>query len=161
MSNTAYILLGGNMGDREHYLSLAREHIEKRCGKIHLRSSIYQTAAWGLQEQAAFLNQVVAIETALDAESLLTELLSIEKTIGRKRDARYGPRTIDLDILLFDEDVINTPSLTIPHPELQNRRFVLVPLAEVARFYLHPVLMKTVQQLLAECPDQLAVQKFH
>lgn len=158
--NNAWLLVGGNMGNREHYLAQALIQIGKNCGAVVKKSALYQTAAWGLQDQHAFLNQAVELETKLPADALLATLLNIEENLGRRRYIKYGPRTIDIDILLFNDDIINTKNLTVPHPQLQNRRFVLVPLAEICGHKLHPVLFKTMTQLLAECPDQLAVQKF-
>jgi 2-amino-4-hydroxy-6-hydroxymethyldihydropteridine diphosphokinase len=158
--NKAYLLIGGNMGSREGYLSAATEQIGQHCGPIQSVSSMYQTAAWGLEDQDAFLNQVLEIDTRLDAKTLLQQILLIEEALGRKRDVKYGPRIIDIDILFFNDDVVKTDSLTIPHPQMQNRRFVLEPLAEIAPGKVHPFLHKTVATLLAECPDKLAVQKF-
>ncbi len=157
--NKAYLLIGGNMGNREGYLAAARSAVEKHIGPLRRHSSLYQTAAWGLQEQDAFLNQVLQIETALDAGSLLQTLLQIEETLGRKREVRYGPRIIDMDILFFNDEVIHKEGLTIPHPQIQNRRFALVPMAELAPELVHPVLQKTIAQLLNDCPDTLDVHK--
>lgn len=158
-TNTAYLLTGGNMGNREALLSSAAEAIATRCGRVVRTSSVYQTAAWGLEDQAPFLNQVLELETALTAEGLLQTLLAIEESLGRKREGKYGPRLIDIDILFFNDAVVRTEALTVPHPQLQNRRFVLEPLAEIAASFVHPVLRKSVAQLLAECPDPLPVQK--
>lgn len=160
MKNKAYLLTGSNMGHREDCLARAAAAIEQRCGAVLSRSAVYQTAAWGLEEQAPFLNQALLIQTASSPHELLHEILSIEASLGRKRELKYGPRLIDIDILFFNEDVINTDGLTVPHPQMQNRRFVLTPLAEIAAEEIHPVLEKTVAQLLADCPDTLPVQKF-
>lgn len=159
--NEAYLLTGGNIPDRLNYLSRAREQIKKRCGRILNQSAIYETAAWGKEDQDNFLNQVLKIETRLNANDLLKAILQIEEDLGRKREIKYGPRTIDIDILLFNDEIINQPGLKIPHPEMQNRRFVLVPLNEMAADKIHPVFRKKISQLLAECPDPLSVNKFN
>lgn len=158
--NKAYLLIGGNIGNREAYLSAARDQIERSCGEIRSQSSIYQTAAWGLEEQDAFLNQAIEIKTALNPHQLLQHILQIEESLGRKREVKYGPRIIDIDILFYADAVINDDELTVPHPQMQNRRFVLVPLAEIAPKEIHPVFQSTIAQLLKECPDNLTVQKF-
>lgn len=159
--NTAYLLIGSNMGNRQEVLQKARKMIEDSCGVIEQQSAIYLTAAWGLEAQADFLNQVLRIDTKLDAQLLLRKVQAIEVELGRERSILYGPRIIDIDILFFNDEIINEENLVIPHPQIQNRRFVLVPLAEITPALVHPVLQKTVVQLLAECPDKLAVQKFH
>jgi 2-amino-4-hydroxy-6-hydroxymethyldihydropteridine diphosphokinase len=159
--NKVYLLTGGNIGDRTNYLQRAKEEIRKRCGGILMESSVYETEAWGDESQEAFLNQVLKIETQLRPEDLLKKLLQIEEELGRKREAKYGPRTIDIDILLFNDEVITQHGLKLPHPQLQNRRFVLIPLNEIAADKIHPVLKKTIAQILAECPDPLAVNKFN
>ena len=157
--NKAYLLTGGNMGDRQKNLETTYERIEQECGNIVSASSIYETAAWGKKDQPSFLNQVIEIQTGLTPRKLLKKILNIEKQIGRVRKEKYGPRIIDIDILLFNDEIHNYTSLKIPHPEMQNRRFVLVPLAEIAPGIIHPVFKKTIAELLAICPDELAVKK--
>jgi 2-amino-4-hydroxy-6-hydroxymethyldihydropteridine diphosphokinase len=158
-SSTAYILLGGNMGDPFANLKTAKGFINQQCGKIITESSIYQTAAWGLTDQPDFLNQVVAVETTLDPETLMRSLLSVEETMGRIRSIKYGPRIIDLDILLIDDFFIESELITVPHIALPNRKFALIPLNEIAPQLLHPVANKTINQLLTNCKDELVVQK--
>ena len=157
--NKAYLLIGGNEGERLHYLEQAKKEIEQSCGEISLQSSIYETAAWGIRDQPSFLNQAIMIQTQHNADKLMDEILSIEEKLGRIRKEKYGPRTIDIDILFFNEDIINLSHLRIPHPELQNRRFALVPMNEIAPELVHPGLHKTIMQLLKECKDPLDVKK--
>lgn len=157
--HTAYLLTGSNLGDRTSYLQQAYRLIEQYCGTIQSASSFYQTAAWGLADQPDFYNQALALQTNLQPAALMQQLLDIEQIIGRKRNIKMGPRIIDIDILLLDEAIINTDLLITPHPFLQDRKFALLPLAEIAPGVMHPVLHKTVQQLLYECPDTLNVHK--
>lgn len=157
--NTAYLLTGGNIGNREENLAFACNHIGEQCGAIINSSSLYETAAWGKTDQPSFLNQALEIQTALTAPQLLKKILDIEKLTGRIRKEKYGPRIIDIDILLFNDEIHNDLLLKIPHPELQNRRFVLEPLAEIAPEIIHPVLKKSIIDLLAICPDKLEVTR--
>ena len=157
--NTAYLITGTNMGDREQYLATARELIIKECGEITKISSLYETAAWGKINQSAFLNQALEIHTTLNAKQLIRHILKVEKKMGRIRKEKYGPRLIDIDILFFNDEIHKTSFLKIPHPEMQNRRFVLVSLAEIAPDIVHPVLHKKVTELLHDCPDTLEVKK--
>lgn len=159
--NTAYLLTGGNMGKREENLALAREAIQAYCGEIKAVSSLYETAAWGKTDQPSFLNQALQIETTLSPRQLLKQILKTEEQIGRKRKEKYGPRIIDIDILFFNQQVFDSPSLKIPHPQIQNRRFVLTPLVEIAPGLIHPVLKKTISELLSATEDQLEVSLFH
>ena len=155
----AYILLGSNMGNRKQFLNKAIKQITEQYGSLVKESSIYETAAWGNTKQAAFLNQVIFIETKHSPDDLMKSLLEIETGLGRIRTEKYGPRTIDLDILFFDELIYHSSTVTLPHPALQDRRFVLIPLAELSPRKIHPVYQKTISRLLKECADKLEVKK--
>jgi 2-amino-4-hydroxy-6-hydroxymethyldihydropteridine diphosphokinase len=157
--HTAYLLIGGNLGNREHYLSLAIELIQQQAAEPAVESAIYETAAWGNTHQPAFLNKVVCIKTKQTAADLMTGLLQIEQVLGRTRGDRYGSRTIDIDILFYGAEIYRSGHITIPHPEIENRRFALVPMVELAPNLVHPVLLKTMKQLLQECADKLEVKK--
>lgn len=157
--HTAYLLIGGNLGNRKSNLQQAAQLVEEYCGDIISISAIYETAAWGFTDQPTFLNQVLVLNTELEPEQLMQELLAVEKELGRVREQKMGPRTIDIDILLIDDLVLQTAHLTIPHPALPLRRFALTPLAEVAPVKIHPTLKKTIAELLTDCPDTLAVTK--
>ncbi len=157
--NSTYLLLGSNMGNSTELLSNAIEQIENKIGPLLLQSNLYATAAWGNTSQPDFLNQVIEVNTQLDATETLKEILSIEKNMGRIRTIKNAPRIIDIDILFFNNEIINRSDLIVPHPEIQNRRFVLIPVNEIAPQMIHPVLNKTIEQLLLQCPDQLAVKK--
>lgn len=155
----AYLLTGGNLGDRSKNLTEARNAIEA-CGHIKKVSNLYQTAAWGVEEQEPYLNQAIELSTELPPAALLHALLGIEKKMGRIRNEKYGPRLIDIDILFYNNEVIDEEGLVIPHPQLQNRRFALVCLADIAPHLMHPLLHRTVKQLLKDCTDPLQVQKW-
>jgi 2-amino-4-hydroxy-6-hydroxymethyldihydropteridine diphosphokinase len=157
--NRAFIITGGNLGDRGVNLQRAKKEIAAKAGAILSQSSIYETAAWGKEDQPSFLNQVLEISTELSAEDLLEVLLYTEKLMGRERIGKMGPRTIDIDILFYNQDVFNLPNLVIPHPHISIRRFVLEPLNEIAPKFVHPALGKTMNELLAECTDILPVSK--
>jgi 2-amino-4-hydroxy-6-hydroxymethyldihydropteridine diphosphokinase len=157
--HTIYLLLGSNMGNSHEQLLLAQKNIVADIGKITASSSLYSTAAWGNTDQADFLNQVLVVETNLPAAKLLKSILSIEKNMGRVRTIKNAPRIIDIDILFFNNDVLKLKNLTVPHPEIQNRRFVLTPLVELSPNFVHPSLKKTIHQLLIACKDPLNVQK--
>lgn len=158
MAHLVYLGLGSNLGDRKKNLQAAREILAK-TERILQQSSLYQTAPWGYSEQPEFINQVIAIETELSPTHLLRLLKRIEKIIGRKKTFRYGPRVIDLDILLYDHRIVHTKLLDIPHPKLIERAFVLVPLAEIAPELVHPGNGKTIRQLMEALEDIESVKK--
>jgi 2-amino-4-hydroxy-6-hydroxymethyldihydropteridine diphosphokinase len=157
--NKAYLLTGGNEGDRYLNMQLARTNIEHICGQLLQVSSLYETAPWGKKDQPDFLNQVLLIETKWSPRELLKAIFQIEAEGGRIRTVKNAPRTIDIDILFYEQLVINEPGLSVPHPRIPDRRFVLEPLNEINPEFIHPLLNKTVHQLLLECKDQLAVKK--
>jgi 2-amino-4-hydroxy-6-hydroxymethyldihydropteridine diphosphokinase len=148
---TAYIGIGSNLGDRLGYIREAIAKLEQ-SQEIEIRgtSSVYETEPVGHKEQPCFLNAVLELNTALEPVNLLEHLLGIENQMGRKRDRARGPRNIDLDLLLYDDVVINSDGLTLPHPRMHQRRFVLVPLAEIAPKVVHPLLKKSAERLLGE-----------
>lgn len=158
--NKTYLLLGSNMGNSRQQLSKAKSFIKKEIGKILRQSDLYTTAAWGNTNQPDFLNQVITVETTLDALQTMQTILIIEKKMGRIRAEKNAPRIIDIDILFFNKEIIDQEGLSIPHPQIQNRRFVLVPLNQLSPNFKHPVFKKTVHQLFIHCPDKLNVKKF-
>ena len=157
--NTVYLLLGSNMGDSEQLLIVATSMIEKNIGKLVKSSSIYRTAAWGNEDQPDFLNQIIIVSSSLSSSTVLKEMFGIEKEMGRVRTFKNAARVIDIDMLFFNDEIIQTENLTVPHKQIQNRKFVLVPLAEIAPDFIHPVLKKSSLELLSICSDKLNVQK--
>ncbi len=155
----AFLLLGSNQGERRNYLDNARMRIHLLAGTQVKPSSIYETAAWGITDQPAFLNQAIAIDTALSPDLLLFTLQAIEDSLGRTRGKQWGPRTIDIDILLYGDQVINQPNLVVPHPAMGERKFTLMPLAELIPDMIHPIAGKTIARMLEECKDPLGVDK--
>ena len=145
--HTAYVAFGSNIGEKESYIKRALEKIEKRGMKIIKVSPIYETEPYGVLDQDSFLNGVVKIETNLTPEDLIEELLHIEKQLDRVRERRWGPRTIDLDIIFYDDLIINKNNLIIPHKDMENREFVLKPLCDIDENFIHPVLKKSVREL--------------
>jgi len=156
---TAYLSIGGNLGDRLTNLKRCVELIIKNIGVIKEKSSVYETNAWGNENQPDFLNIVVSVETVLDPYELLEQIHNIELKLGRNRLQHWGQRTIDIDILFYDQMVINIDNLTIPHPFIQERMFVLEPLNEIFPKFIHPILKKSVKELYKECKDKLSVRK--
>jgi 2-amino-4-hydroxy-6-hydroxymethyldihydropteridine diphosphokinase len=159
--NKATLLLGGNLGDRIAFLENARNEIIKNVGRIISCSSIYESEAWGFECDQAFLNQVVVVETALIPSDLLKELKIIEKVHGRisKSGMIYTSRTLDIDILFYNDDLINEADLIIPHPRMHERKFTLLPLQEIEKYYIHPILNMTIEDILKACDDQLHVKR--
>ena len=157
--NTVYLLLGSNMGDSVQMLTVATNMIEKNIGKLTKSSSIYRTAAWGNEDQPDFLNQIIIISSSLSSSAVLKEIFVIEKEMGRVRTTKNAARVIDIDMLFFNDEIIQTETLTVPHPQIQNRRFVLVPLAEISPDFQHPLFKKSSLELLSICSDKLNVQK--
>jgi len=153
-----YISLGSNLGDRLQFLKQALEQIGIQLGKVVKASKVYEAAAWGHTKQPNFYNQVIEIETALNPAQLLQGCLDIEKSLGRERSILWGERTIDLDILLYDGRSVQLENLSIPHPYMHLRNFVLVPLCEIAPDLIHPILELTVSQLLERCSDKLEIK---
>jgi 2-amino-4-hydroxy-6-hydroxymethyldihydropteridine diphosphokinase len=154
----AYLALGSNLGDREAALAAA---IAGLTGLRSVRtSSVYETEPVGGPPQGSFLNQVLAAETALEPEALLGACLALEAAFGRERRVPNGPRTLDVDVLLYGDQVRASPLLTLPHPRLHERRFVLVPLAEIAPDLVHPRLGLAVRELLERCPDRSRVLRY-
>ncbi|CAN5331119.1 2-amino-4-hydroxy-6-hydroxymethyldihydropteridinediphosphokinase [soil metagenome] len=157
--NTSYLLLGGNLGDKETILKQAVALIEKKVGSTSKKSNIFITKAWGNEQQPDFYNQAIAVNTMLSAIDLLKTVLQIEEELGRKRNnEKWQERTIDIDILFYNDEIIDLPNLKIPHPFIQDRKFVLVPMNEIADELIHPILKKTIAQLLLECTDTLEVK---
>lgn len=159
MNTDIFLLLGTNLGDRLENLRITRSEIEAHVGKILDASTTYHTAAWGKMDQPDFYNQVIRINSSLSPEEILEKILSIEQRLGRKRLEKWGARLIDIDILFIGNTQINTPSLKVPHPEIVNRKFTLVPMAEIASDFVHPLLKRKISELLEECPDKLPVER--
>ncbi len=160
--NEAYLCLGGNLGNCFITFKEACAYIERQAGDITLCSSIYQSQAWGMNNAPDFYNQVIKLETNLNPEELMLVLLAIEKQMGRERLEQsngYQNRMIDIDILFFNAEVIENQALRIPHPRLHLRRFVLEPLNEIASNYIHPILKKSITQMLSICADEGQVKR--
>lgn len=159
MFKKAILGLGGSVGDRKSLLESAIDQC-KTLGNMILESSIYETAAWGGVATGSFLNQIIVLETGLNPEDLLKELQAIENSLGRERAVHWADRTMDIDILYFADELIQTGTLTIPHPAIASRKFVLIPLAEILPDFIHPVLEKSSLQMLKECEDESDVVVF-
>jgi 2-amino-4-hydroxy-6-hydroxymethyldihydropteridine diphosphokinase len=158
--NKACLSLGTNRGDRFANLKNAANHLSSLAGKIIAVSSIYETPPWRMRDDTDFLNQVLLLETNHTAIQLMDILIQIETSMGRVRTTgSYEPRIIDLDVLYFNDEIFNDEKLTIPHPLIHERRFVLEPLAEIAPEFMHPVFKKSMKELLGECGDKSEIRK--
>ncbi len=157
--HNVFLSTGSNQGNSIQNLLKTNVLIAQQIGFVVKTSSFYKTAAWGLTEQPDFINQCIQVYTPFPPKLLLKKLLNIEKQMGRVRQEKWGPRTIDIDILLFDDCKMDENSIQIPHPHIQNRLFVLAPLEEIAPGLIHPSLKKTIKTLLLETPDKLSIQR--
>ena len=159
MINGIYLLLGSNLADKRVNIQRAIDLIDLKIGDIIHNSSLYETEPWGIKDQDKYLNRVLKVESQCSPRNLLKKCNEIESIIGRKRSVKWGERIIDIDILYYDDLVISDNELIIPHPEIQNRRFTLELLVELAPDLIHPLLQKDKKQLLLECTDPLWVKK--
>lgn len=157
--NGVYLIIGGNLGNRALNLALCKKEISEEIGLVLTQSSIYETAAWGKTDENNYLNRVLFLETILDAETVMKNSLQIEKKFLRVRHKKWEARIMDIDILFFNNEIIKTKKLQIPHPRVAERKFVLTPMVEIAPNLVHPLLNKTMTQMLAECEDTLEVSK--
>jgi len=155
-----YLLLGGNLGNKQQVFAEARTQLEKHIGPISAQSAIYETEPWGFESEDLFWNQALELNTALSPDEVLTQTQMIELELGRiRKEKQYDSRIIDIDILFFGNQIIKFSNLTVPHPRIQERKFALVPLCEIAADLIHPVFQKSIRELLDECPDQLKVNR--
>ena len=157
--NKTYLLLGSNLDNPKDNLRKAQKFISEKLGPIARNSSLYQTGAWGNTEQPDFINQVLVVNTNHTALECIDIILGIEHSMGRVRTEKNAPRLIDIDILYFNKEIIDLPHLVVPHPAIQLRKFVLIPLNELSPLFVHPVFQLTNHQLLKKCEDPLNVKK--
>lgn len=157
--NNVVLSLGGNIGNVKEVFEFAIRHLKKKVGTISLFSSLYQTKAWGVENQPDFLNQVVVIETELSPFKVLAHCLAIELELGRVRKEKWHERVIDIDVLFYGNELINSEELIVPHPHIQDRNFILAPLVEIMPDFIHPAYNKSLNDLENSCKDKLAVVK--
>ncbi|WP_183574536.1 2-amino-4-hydroxy-6-hydroxymethyldihydropteridine diphosphokinase [Mucilaginibacter sp. X5P1] len=156
-----YLLLGSNLGDRKLFMDEAIRYIEADIAPVIKISPVYETQAWGKSDAPDYLNQVIFLKSDIPAQDVLKKILNIELILGRKRDEKWGSRTIDIDILFYGSDIISEDGLQVPHPELHKRRFTLEPLSDIAPDLIHPDYNKTILQLKNELRDNLIVKKLY
>ena len=158
--NIVFLQLGGNLGNREQLLKDAILAVENRVGNIIDLSKVYESAPWRVEGQNNYLNQIIKVKTTLLAREVLSTVLSIEKQLGRIRIEKWGERLIDIDIIFYNNSIIETPELCIPHKHLHERMFVLTPLCDIASKMVHPKYNKTIEELLQECNDTELVEEY-
>ena len=158
--NIVYLQLGSNLGEREQLISDAVQEISKYVGKVNIRSQIYESTPWRVDGQESYLNQIIEVKTLLSAEDTLIAALKIENNLGRVRIEKWGERLIDIDIIFFNNDIIETPDLCIPHKHMHERNFVLMPLNEIVPDFIHPKYNKTVSELFNESKDTEKVVEY-
>lgn len=159
LGKNAYFLLGSNLGDRKLNLAIAVTKLTQQLGKVIVKSSIYETAPWGKTDQPGFLNQAIVISSEIPALQLLSMILAIEQQMGRVRLEKWGQRLIDIDLIFNENEVLNTENLQLPHPEMHKRKFVLVPLVEIAPDFIHPIFNQKISEILFNLNDNLSVLK--
>lgn len=157
--NDVYLLLGSNLGNRQLFLQKAIQYIENEIAPVVKTSSVYETQSWGKADAPDYLNQVVLVQTNISPQTILKKILDIEISLGRKRQEKWGSRTIDIDILFYGHNSINEPGLQVPHPELHKRRFTLEPLSEIAPHFVHTNYKKSILEMKNELQDSLIVKK--
>ncbi|MBX2870734.1 MAG: 2-amino-4-hydroxy-6-hydroxymethyldihydropteridine diphosphokinase [Saprospiraceae bacterium] len=153
-----YLGLGSNMGDRKKHINQTINKIEKQLGPCIQQSSLYRTAAWGKTNQSYFINQVIQIRAKKAPIDILDKMLEIEMELGRVRKEKWGERKIDIDLLFYGSEIVELPRLLVPHPFIAERRFVLVPMNEIAPNFIHPIFERSIADLLSDCPDTLPVE---
>lgn len=159
--NKVYLLTGSNLGNRLQYLQSCKERLETESINVIQCSSVYETASWGSEQLPSHLNQALFVETQYAPLELLSVIHNIENDLGRRRQEKWGLRTIDIDIIFYNDETIHAENLIIPHPLMHLRKFVLAPLAEIAGEYIHPVFKKKISKLLIDCEDKLDVKIFN
>ena len=153
-----YLSFGGNVGNVSQTFSKAIHILEQRISPVQSSSSLYKTAAWGNEDQPDFLNQVLAFISNKHPLEIIDICLETEKELGRVREEKWGPRIIDIDVLFIGDMIVREENLSVPHPEIAKRRFILAPIAEIAKSFEHPILKKTMEELLEDCQDELEVE---